>query len=180
MIRINFITSPNYLEPYELTSAINIFLAGPILGTWDWQAAVQREFEYWAETSSMCQPINVFNPRRPEFTDLADFTDSTFYEQVDWEHHHLAEAQRNGITLFWLANKTKEMPHRNYGLTTLFELGEIVGNSATSSIPLVVGIEPGFTNEKYLRYTIKNKAPNAVMANTIKSTVEKVMDMITK
>ena len=181
MSTVRFITSPRYILEHEFNPTdVNVFLAGPILGTWDWQGWVETEFKLWAQTNKDDITINIFNPRRPEFTDLADFTDSTFYEQVDWEHHHLAEAQRHGITLFWLANKTKEMPHRNYGLTTLFELGEIVGNSATTSIPLVVGIEPGFTNEKYLRYTIADKAPNAILTQTLKDTVEQVINEITK
>lgn len=164
MTTINFYNAPEYINRSNITdSTFNVFLAGPILGTSDWQHKAETYLSDYAKTIWSNMTINVFNPRRPEFTDLRDFSDDTFYEQVDWEHTHLELAKNKGVTLFWLANKSIDIPHRNYGLTTLFELGETIGNCRTADQALVVGIAPGFTNEKYLHYTINKKAPHAVI-----------------
>lgn len=170
MATIEIINSPH--EAQDPNHGLNIFLAGPILGTGDWQ---NEAGEILTRLAGMdldpARHINVFNPRRPEFTDLKDFSDDTFYEQVDWEHEHLARTKALGIMVFWLANKTIEMPHRNFGLTTLFELGEAIATHAISGTnPIVVGIEPGFTNEKYLRYTIEKKAPNVTLTSDLEAT----------
>lgn len=169
MATIRIINSPFTVEDHN--QGINIFLAGPILGTGDWQSEAGKILtRLTAMDLDPNRQINVFNPRRPEFTDLKDFSDDTFYEQVEWEHDHLSKARNRGVTLFWLANKTIEMPHRNFGLTTLFELGEVIGNQEDQLSSVVVGIEPGFTNEKYLRYTIQKKAPHIVLTSDLEST----------
>lgn len=170
MASVNIFLSPN--DTQYPSKGLNIFLAGPILGTDDWQTEASGTLiRLGIMDNDNERIINVFNPRRPQFTDLKDFSDDTFYEQVDWEHDHLARTKLDGVTVFWLANKTIDMPHRNYALTTLFELGEAIGaheHGATN--PIVVGIEPGFTNEKYLRYTINKKAPLVTVTSSLDDT----------
>lgn len=144
-----------------------IFLAGPILGASDWQSdacAMLREIAL----DMQLEKLAIFNPRQPQFKDLSDFTDETFYQQVEIEHSHLAVSKNRGVRLFWLCNKTVDIPHRNYALTTLFELGEAIGYAHDICGDLIiVAIEEGFTNKKYLDYTIAKKAPNVILTDSL-------------
>lgn len=167
MATISFYNSPRYVTD---TDSHTIFLAGPILGSWDWQEAANEYLTELSLNDTTDIHINVCNPRRPEFKSITDFDDAMFYGQVDWEHVHLNLAKNNGVTLFWLANKTVIIPNRNYCLTTLFELGEAIGISEHQTNNLVVGIEPGFTNEKYLKYTIELKSPDSIVLDDLKET----------
>ncbi len=182
MANILFIDAPNYQEtqtPQGLdihNHALPVFLIGPILGTWEWQEYAKKRLKYLADQDTSDLVIVVYNPRQPQFTDMRDFTDDTFYSQVDWEHYHLALSGVKGVKLAWLANKTIES-NRNYCLTTLFEIGEIIGATGQHK-NVVVGIEPGFTNEKYLHYTIAEKAPEIELANNLDTACDLTMQML--
>ena len=164
------------IVPDKIVCQCNVFLAGPILGTWEWQdrAAELIRAQYKGDV-----PTTIYNPRRPSFKDLKDFDQLTFNEQVDWEHDRLSNAQDHGIIMFWLANKTQNMPHRNYALTTLFELGEFYkGDKDHQDVRVVVGIEPGFTNEQYLRRTLAKKSKFVPIFSTLEETCKYVADNI--
>lgn len=182
MATIHFIDSPNYLDTSTpagselFNNAIPVFLVGPILGTWEWQEYAKNRLQYLADQDDSDMSILVYNPRQQKFTDLKDFTDDTFYDQVDWEHTHLQWAKLRGVKFAWLANKTVDSK-RNYCLTTLFELGELIGEPGQPR-HAVVGIEPGFTNEKYLQYTIDKKAPEVKVTNDLDHACDLVMAML--
>jgi hypothetical protein len=131
-----------------------IFLAGPIQGAPDWQS---EAIAYVAESAS----------------DVVVCDWHGHYEtQVDWELLHLEAAARTGVIMFWLARQEEpktepgswEMirpwkPPRAYAQTSRLELGEWVGRWHQGRDEYgrelvqrpVVGIEPGFTNERYIR-----------------------------
>lgn len=182
MAKIHFIDAPYYQEtqtPQGLElyrNSLSVFLIGPILGTWEWQEYAKNRLQYLADQDQSDLSIIVYNPRQPQFTDMRDFTDETFYSQVNWEHYHIALAGVNGVKMAWLANKTIEL-NRNYCLTTLFEVGEIIGATGQHK-NVVVGIEPGFTNEKYLHYTIAEKAPEIELTNNLDEACELTMQML--
>lgn len=182
MATIHFIDAPFYQEtttPAGLQifqNALPVFLIGPILGTWEWQEYAKNRLQYLAEQDTSDLQILVYNPRQPQFKDMKDFDDSTFYDQVDWEHTHLFWSKNRGVRFAWLANKTIES-NRNYCLTTLFELGELIGEAGQPR-HAVVGIEPGFTNEKYLHYTIEKKAPEVQLTNNLDKACDLVMQML--
>lgn len=120
-----------------------IFLAGPIQGAPRWQ---DKAVELLSDTGTV-----LASPRTSE-----DWH-GDYYGQVDWELHYLKRAYSTGCILFWLACQTEETPGRSYAQTTRFELGEWIGRAIGRNDPsgIVVGIEPGFTNERYLRHRIK-------------------------
>jgi hypothetical protein len=174
MAKIYFVDAPNF-QPTHTANAYSVFLIGPILGTWEWQEYAKNRLEFLAQQDSSDLELVVFNPRQPQFKDLKDFDDDTFYQQVDWEHIHIARAGGKGVKLAWLANKTVDTK-RNYCLTTLFELGEIIGEEGHKNV--VVGIEPGFTNEKYLQYTIEKKAPEIELTGDLDEACDLTFQML--
>lgn len=184
MAKIHFIDAPHFqetqtpegLERYK--NALPVFLVGPILGTWEWQEYAKKRLQYLASQDQTDLEIIVYNPRQLQFKDMCDFTDDTFYSQVNWEHYHLELTGFRGVKLAWLANKTVEL-NRNYCLTTLFELGEIIGATGPYR-HAVVGIEPGFTNEKYLHYTIEQKAPEIELTSNLDEACDLTMQMLLK
>jgi len=137
-----------------------IFLGGPIQGAPDWQK------EAIAIISAEAPDVDIASPRR---TDVAkgEFGEEEYLKQVNWEHDHLAIAARQGVTLFWLAAEAEHVPGRSYAQTTRFELGEAVTTHRYSGAHVVVGIEHGFTNARYLRLTIAKKAPAIPLCDTL-------------
>jgi hypothetical protein len=65
------------------------------------------------------------------------------------------------VIMFWLAGETNHAYDRAYAQTTRFELGEAVTRHRLEKIRVVVGIEKGFTNEKYIRHTILKRHPRS-------------------
>ena len=148
---------------YKELSGPSIFLAGPIQGAPDWQA---EAIEILKKISSV---VHITSPRRPARA-LGEFSEKDYHGQVEWEHHYLDYAAEHGVILFWLAKEAEQIAGRAYAQTTRFELGEAIARHYLKGIKVVVGIEKGFSNERYLRKTIKEKAPNVPMLNTLEDT----------
>ena len=128
--------------PPERVEAVGrvVFLGGPIQGTWDWQAlAASRLLE--ADSN-----LQIANPRRPRVG-----LGFNWKEQVDWESEHLALAARRGVVMFWLARELEHNPARAYAQTSRFELGEWSAKAAAGRAKLAVGVEAGFSGERYIR-----------------------------
>jgi hypothetical protein len=148
-----------------------VFLAGPIQGAPDWQA---EAIERLSDVS--INPV-IANPRSPTWH-------GNYYGQVDWETAHLARAAKKGVILFWLANPDPEAhqpPGRAYAQTSRFELGEWLARAShmpMHPVNLVVGIEPGFTNERYIRHRIDGLFPRRVIHTRLWSACEEVVHVV--
>ena len=140
-----------------------IFLAGPIQGAPAWQATAI------ARITSEAPDLDVASPRRAE-AGTGDFGEAQYQEQVDWEHDHLAIAAERGVIMFWLAREAIRIPERSYAQTTRFELGEAVTIHRYTGANVVVGIEEGFTNARYLRRTIGKKTPLIAVCDSLDDT----------
>ena len=142
-----------------------VFLAGPIQGAPDWQS---KAIELLSDTGAV-----IANPRAP-----APFH-GDYNGQVDWELKYLSHAAygkpSSGVILFWLAKPDPnevQPPGRAYAQTSRFELGEWVGRSKGWTVPyFVLGIEPGFSNERYLRRRIGHLWPDIEIPSTLEGTV---------
>jgi hypothetical protein len=133
------------------------FIAGPIQGAADWQSSAIKHLEHLPDTVLIACPRRINVPK-------GDFDDTMYLEQVAWEHEYLERAMRNGVVMFWLAKEEKHDCSRAYAQTSRFELGEacvlssvLNGEGAIERGNLVVGIESGFPNERYLRHTLTEK-----------------------
>lgn len=146
-----------------------IFLGGPIQGASDWQSEA-------IGILSINENINIVSPRRA-IEKSADFSDSDYQEQVSWEHYYLEEVARKGVTMFWLPKPIQEIPGRAYAQTSRFELGEALARHYLQKIRLVVGIEKGFSNERYIRLTLQAKAPDVSICDTLEATCEKAIEL---
>lgn len=140
-----------------------IFLAGPIQGAPDWHR----------EAIDLLQEVECLHiacPRRE--TPDGKFSDAVYDDQVAWEHHHLEQAGKNGVILFWLAREFEHRCERCYAQTTRFELGEAVTLHRWQGIKMVVGVDPGFSNARYLQRTIARKAPKIPICGTLAETCD--------
>lgn len=143
---------------YEEFQGPLIFLAGPIQGAADWQAeAIQLIREESPE-------LNIATPRSPPPWH------GDFHAQTVWEHVHLERAARHGVIMFWLAKEHEHVCERAYAQTSRFELGWKMQESIAGGNPLVVGFEPGFSNERYLRFTLCRKAPHVPLCSSLSET----------
>ncbi|MBI5153108.1 MAG: hypothetical protein HZA36_01475 [Parcubacteria group bacterium] len=147
-----------------------IFLAGPIQDAPDWQhQAIQIIQER--------EVHHIASPRHPMVM-KGDFPENLYNSQVEWEHHHLNYAGKYGVILFWLAKPISHTPGRAYAQTTRFELGWSVARSYLEGIKVVVGIEDGFSNARYIKKTISTIAPSIPICSNLEETCIKALQLI--
>lgn len=132
-----------------------VFLAGPILGAANWQAAAIRELR------RANADLHVANPRCQPFH-------GDFEEQVDWETHYLRRAAKHGCILFWLSRESHHRCDRAFAQTSRFELGEWLGLSRAFEARVVVGIEAGFPGERYVRWRLGKSYTNAPVCESLR------------
>lgn len=141
-----------------------IFLAGPIQGAPDWQ---QTAIEILKDRGA-----DLASPRSAK----KNYTEDDYMVQVDWEHQHLLRASEYGSVMFWLAKEAEHVPGRAYAQTSRFELGWHFEKALDGRCRLVVGIEEGFSNARYLRYTIEKLSAGKVkIVDTLQETCEEAL-----
>jgi hypothetical protein len=156
-----------------------VFLAGPIQGAVDWQADACKRFEYIAQNDE----LRIANPRKEYLDKEFDYA-----SQVDWEIDHLTQASRHGVILFWLAREEEHDCHRSYAQTTRWELAVWFQKMITANdlddhpIKIVLGIEEGFSGERYIRKQFEDNAEfhNVVIQSTLKATVYEAVKILSK
>ncbi len=133
-----------------------IFLAGPIVGTWDWQAKAIDTLH------TIAPDVHVASPRTHPFHGDHD-------AQVAWETFFLRRAAQDGAILFWLARERSHRCDRAYAQTTRFEIGEWAAKSVSGN--MVVGIEANFSGEAYIKHRLAKNYPHVPICRTLKQTV---------
>lgn len=158
------ILPPNY--PQHLKGPM-VFLAGPIQGAPNWQEEAIAYFQKHAPQ------LNVACPRKT-------YLDGTFIyaEQVDWETHFLNKAAQSGVVLFFLAKEEVHYPDRAYAQTTRFELGEWKVKQAQLGCKMVVGIQNGFTNARYIKRRLMQDNPDVAITESLAQTCQQVVDWL--
>jgi hypothetical protein len=157
------ISSPNIIN----VKGPLIFLAGPIQGAPDWHSMaikiIQRENP----------EIHIASPK-------GDYSKIKFvYEkQVDWETHYLRRAARNGVIMFWLAREVEHIPDRAYAQTSRFELGEWKVRAEKGEAKLVIGIEKGFSNERYIRRRFLQDMPEMSIYDNLEDTCKRAVELV--
>ena len=157
------IIAPEYKE----TFAPIIFLAGPIQGAEDWQSQA-------IEIIHRLNPeVVIASPRRPQFS-----KDFHYEEQVNWESHFLNEAGKNGVIIFWLAKESEPIPGRSYAQTTRAELFEWKERHIYKDAKLVIGIQDGFTGDRYIKMRLGQDCPDITIHSTLEDVCRDALSQI--
>lgn len=159
------IIAPEYASNVNKTV---IFLAGPIQGAIDWQSDAIKIIQ------GKNKVVVVASPRRASFE-----KDFKYDEQVDWETHYLNEAAKKGVIMFWLAKENEHIPGRDYAQTSRFELAEWKVRHQLEGVKLVVGIDPGFSGERYIRKRLGQDCPDIEVQSSLESTCIKALELCT-
>lgn len=153
-------------EYREISTPI-IFLAGPIQGAEDWQSQA-------IEIIHKLKPEAIIaSPRRPSFSNSFNFD-----EQVGWETYFLNVASKNGVILFWLASEKEPIPGRAYAQTSRAELFEWKERHLTRGAKLVIGIEEGFTGERYIKKRLGQDCPDIIICSSLEETCQNALNQI--
>jgi hypothetical protein len=145
-----------------------IFLAGPIQGCEDWQTQAIEKI------SDLSEGVVIASPRRDSLDNFV------FDEQVDWETYHLKRAGEKGVVLFWLAKEKFHHCERPFAQTTRFEIAEWKRNHEVNGANLVIGIEDGFTGERYLKRRLSQDSPDIPLFDRLDQTCEKAVEIALK
>lgn len=79
--------------------------------------------------------------------------------------------------MFWLAKQTVETPGRSYAQTSRFELAEWKERATRNETRLVVGIEPGFGNERYIRRRFSQDCPSVAVLGSLEETCRRAVEL---
>lgn len=130
-----------------------IFLAGPIQDAPEWHdEAIGILGNLLAK-----KPVHVVVACPKRGGKRKPLDDKDYKLQVAWEVQYLRSAAVYGTALFWLP-KAATKSDRPYAQTSRFELGEMFCSNLFSRLNLVVGMEKGFPNERYLRERLSRVA----------------------
>ena len=132
-----------------------IFLAGLVQGTYDWQSKAIEIIH------NLNPDIAIASPRRATF----DEENFNYEEQIDWETLHLRRAGLKGVIMFWLAREESPISGRAYVQTTRFELAEWVTQHKYMRAKIVVGIEEGYSGERYIRKRLQETPDIPILDN---------------
>jgi hypothetical protein len=148
-----------------------LFLAGPIQGAPRWQDRALDFLHGFSPDLTIASPRRILdrsvNPERIPYN-----------EQVDWESHHLRRAAVNGAILFWLAKEFEHQCDRAFAQTSRFELGEWKMRHERDGVKLIVGVEEGFTNERYIRRRLSQDCPDIRICQTLEETCAEAISKI--
>jgi len=164
------ICPPDYFS--EIDGPV-VFLAGPIQGADWWQTEAIRMI------TELDSRVYIACPRRKLGEEYKDggFTDEMYAEQVDWETHHLSVAGNSGAVIFWLAKEAEHKCERAYAQTSRFELGEWKMRHQQEGANLIVGIENGFSNARYIKRRLSQDCPKVPILSTLEETCKTAVKM---
>jgi hypothetical protein len=177
------IMTSRLIQPPEIVGVEGpiIFAAGPIQDAPKWQYQAAENIHEIDSDIVVASPRKEYAPG--EFV---------YEKQVDWETYYLKGAayglepdRRKGVILFWLAKqisqtieKGQKFP-RSYAQTTRQELGEWRAKKQNDpSINLVVGIEEGFGNERYIKRRFSQDCPDVPILSSLLETCEVAVELI--
>jgi hypothetical protein len=158
------ILPPNYRD-YE---GKLIFLAGPIQGAPPWHDPAinlihARDLEMNVASPSRCVGDEYLQQNPAEFG-------NRFTEQVDWETEYLNRAAKDGTILFWMPKERTHFCERPYSQTTRQEWGEWTTKCKYEGHKIAIGIQPGFSGERYIRRRLSQDLPDLEIFTTLRET----------
>lgn len=136
-----------------------IFLLGPIQGAPNWQDGAIKIIHNKEPRINIASPKMEYLPQ--EFV---------YQEQVDWETHYLRQASIDGSIMAWLAKEAEHICDRAYAQTSRAELFEWKVWHQLGAVRLVIGIEEGFSGEKYIQHRFSQDCPDIKIFNTLEQT----------
>ena len=152
-----------------------VFLAGPILGTDDWQSQATKIIH------EKNPNVVIANPRRPKW----ETDEHEFDVQVAWESNHLRLASACGGIMFWLAKETAHICDRAFAQTSRFEFAEWLTHykyrkqiNPDKPIKLVLGIDDDFPGRRYILSRLFDDCPEFVVATTLEETCQLMIDKL--
>ncbi len=151
-----------------------IFLAGPIQGAPSWHADAIAALSGAASRRGL-ERLLIASPKRRDWPakDAYDFA-----RQVEWETEWLGWAAQTGCIMFWLAKAIENDPDRSYAQTTRFELGNWYSQRwKYERNGMVVGIEPGFHGERYIRHMLRDETVYSYLESTCTAAITRVLEI---
>lgn len=149
------IVAPQHVTKEDEEFDIRLFLAGGITNCPVWQNEVIKILQ-------KVDKLLIYNPRRKNFP-IND--PLAAQEQIMWEYNRL---KNSNVLLFWFCNTTLNP-------IALYELGKW-GNSST--IPLFIGIEPGYKREADIRMQTVLARPSIKIVMSLQELGKQVLDSL--
>ena len=92
-------------------------------------------------------------------------------KHFQWERYYSEYAYQRGVMLFWFPKEQEGFSQSK----SMVEFGEAFTRAYLQNIKLLVGIEPGFEGEEYIRNILASKKISINVADTLESLCEQVL-----
>lgn len=152
------------------------FLNGPIQGAPNWQKRaighLRRLYAAHYQIERLIQ-LAIANPRRSYLPGAFNYE-----AQVDWETYYRQAADKWGVNLFWFPREIEHDPARAYAQTSRVEIGESMERGSRYATKLAVGIEEGFSGERYLRRRLGQQCPGIIIHDNLEATCRAALDLL--
>lgn len=164
----NILSPPNkwYTDQIKM-----IYLAGS-LGENKWQDKVIELLQ-----TKIDDDTYIANPYNTDWTEWKPELLTQEECQTEWEVAHIRIASSIGCILFWMnGNADKKEVYELAEWLTHLKYRKL--NNPDRPLKLVLGIENGFTGEKYIRQRLAGDLPDFVIYETLEDTCNAVLEMI--
>lgn len=142
-----------------------IYLFGPIQGAEDWQSDAIKILH------GLDSELHLISPRRTN-EGKSEYSHEKKMEQISWERAHLEKTWERGVSMFWLPKEFEKIERRDYAQTSRLELGESKVRHKINRSKLVIGIEPRFPGENYIRRIFSDDCPDVRIYDNLEETCE--------
>lgn len=126
----------------------NIFLAGPIKDTENWQLSLYKKLHKLLPSAQIISPVPL------------KFSTEWNYNQVQWETEGFYRCKDNGgLVIIWIQNRKNQNSNQTTSQITMLEAGRVAGwLDFNRSVKVIAGIHPDCrgTGIIYLKQLLEN------------------------
>lgn len=142
------LTPPDFSD----TNGPLIYLEGPTAGTAEWRVGAAQLIADIDPKLTIASPVVPDPSERPSYED-----------QLNWQSYYRRIAARSGAVAVWFPCRTGWPPEADYGQAEARELGKLEAEGGR----YVLGMEPGFSQERHYRHSYGRDYPSFQIASSL-------------
>jgi hypothetical protein len=147
----------------EIPEGILVYLAGPQAYMPDWQSDAIAFLQ-------INDSISIASPREARDARVAKTSEEQILH-LEWEQYYREYAYQRGVMICWFPKQQEGFSQSK----AMIEFGEVFARAYLQNAHLLVGIEPGFEGETYIRNLLASKKPAIDIAETLEMLCEKAL-----
>lgn len=147
----------------EIPEGSLVYLGGPLAFSPDWHSDAIALLQ-------INKLISIASPR--EARDIrVEKTPEEKIKYLEWKQYYSEYAYQKGVVMFWFPKEQEGSSESK----AMFEFGEAITRTCLQNTKLLVGIEPGFEGDAFIRNIITSKKLTISIADSLEDLCEQVL-----